>query len=171
MTSLTSWNLTMKPYPSCTCRLPDPGVITHWGRVTYLCVSKLIIIASHNGLSPGRRQAIIWINAGILFIEPLGKNFSEILIESDTFSFQKMHLKILSDKWQPFFLCFNVLRPYHSSHLVQILKYIHPWILQMKFWSWTSWIFLLIWKKMILGFKAFLWHMTGIRPPTCHKIL
>ena len=29
-------------------------------------VSKLTIIGSDNGLSPGRRQAIIWTNAGIL---------------------------------------------------------------------------------------------------------
>ena len=45
--------------------------------------SKLTIIGSDNGLSPGRRQAIIWTNAGtcILLIGPLGTNFSEILIE------------------------------------------------------------------------------------------
>ena len=39
--------------------------LTHWGRVTHLCVSKLTIIGSDNGLSPDRRQAIIWTNAGI----------------------------------------------------------------------------------------------------------
>ena len=38
---------------------------THWGRATHTCVSKLTIIASDNGLSPGWRQAIIWNNAGI----------------------------------------------------------------------------------------------------------
>ena len=54
--------------------------LTHWGRVTHLCVSKLTSIASNNGLSPGRRQAIIWNNAGILLIGSLGTNFSEILI-------------------------------------------------------------------------------------------
>ena len=40
--------------------------------MTHICVSKITIIGSDNGLSPGRRQAIIWINAGILFIEPCG---------------------------------------------------------------------------------------------------
>ena len=30
------------------------------------------IIGSDNGVSPGRRQAIIWTNAGIFFIGPLG---------------------------------------------------------------------------------------------------
>ena len=83
--------------------------LTHWGRATHICVSKLIIIASDNGLSPGRRQAIIWNNAGILSIRLLGTNFSEILIEILTFSFTKMHLKVLSVKWWPFCLGLNVL--------------------------------------------------------------
>ena len=52
----------------------------------YICVSKLTIIGSDNGLSPDRRQAIIWTNAGLsLLIGPLGTNFSEILIEILTF--------------------------------------------------------------------------------------
>ena len=38
------------------------------------------IIGSDNGLSPGRHQAIIWTNDGILLIGTLGTNFSEILI-------------------------------------------------------------------------------------------
>ena len=75
--------------------------LTHWGRVTHICVSKIIIIGSDNGLSPNRRQAIIWTNAGILLIGPLGTNFSEILIE--TFSYKKMRLKTLSAKWRLFF--------------------------------------------------------------------
>ena len=54
------------------------GSLTHWGRETHICVSKLTIIASDNGLSPGRRQAIIWTNVGILLIGPLGTNFNEI---------------------------------------------------------------------------------------------
>ena len=33
--------------------------LTHWGRVTHICVSKLSIFGLDNGLSPGRRQAII----------------------------------------------------------------------------------------------------------------
>ena len=63
--------------------------LTHWGRVTYICVSKVGNIGSDNGLPPGRRQAIIWTNAGILLIGPLGINFSEILIEIKTVSFNK----------------------------------------------------------------------------------
>ena len=56
-------------------------LLTHWGRVTHICVGKLTIFGSDNGFSPERRQAIIWTNAGILIIGPLGTNFSEILIE------------------------------------------------------------------------------------------
>ena len=60
-------------------------VLTHWGLVTHICVSKLTIIGSDNGLSLSRRQAIIITNAGMLLIGPLGTNFSEILIEINTF--------------------------------------------------------------------------------------
>ena len=45
---------------------------THWGRVAHICVDNLTTIGSDNGLSPGRRQAIIWTNAGILLFGPLG---------------------------------------------------------------------------------------------------
>ena len=83
--------------------------LTHWGRVTHICVGKLIIIGSDNGLSPGRRQAIIRTNAGILLIGPLRTNFSEILIEIRTFSFKKMRLKVSSAKWRTFCLGLNVL--------------------------------------------------------------
>ena len=66
--------------------------------MTHICISKLTIIGSDNGLSPNQRQAIIWTNDGILLIETLGTNFSEILIEIHTFSFKKMHLKMSSEK-------------------------------------------------------------------------
>ena len=81
--------------------------LTHWGRVTHICVSNLTITGSDNGLSPGRRQAIIWTNAGILLIGPLGTNFSEILIDINTF--KKMRLKMSSAKWRPFCLGLNEL--------------------------------------------------------------
>ena len=45
-------------------------VLTHWGRVMHVCISKLTIIGSDNGLSPQRRQTIIWTNGRILFIRP-----------------------------------------------------------------------------------------------------
>ena len=73
-------------------------LLTHWDRVTHICVSKLIIIGPDNGLSPGRRQATIWTSAGISLIGPLGANFSDILIEIHTFSFKKIPLTFSSGK-------------------------------------------------------------------------
>ena len=86
-----------------------PHLLTHWGRVTHICVSNLTIIGSDNGLAPARRQAIIWTNAGILLIGPCGTNFSEILIGIQTFSFKKIRLKMSSAKFRPFCLSLNVL--------------------------------------------------------------
>ena len=83
--------------------------ITHWGLVTHICVSKLTITGSDNGLSPGRRQAIIWTNAGILLIGPLGTNFSEIFIEMYISLFKKMYLKMSSGQWRPFCPGLNVI--------------------------------------------------------------
>ena len=85
-----------------------PYVLTHWGRVTHICVSKLTIIDSDNGLSPGRRQAFTWTNVGILLIEPLETKFSEILIKIDIFSFKKIYSK-MSGKWGQFCHGLNVL--------------------------------------------------------------
>ena len=94
-------------------------VLTHWGRVTHICVSRLTITGSDNGLSSGQRQAIIWTNFGILLIGPLGTNFSENSIEMLTFSFTKMRLKVSSAKWLPFCLGLNVLsyHPYVETDL------------------------------------------------------
>ena len=77
--------------------------------MTHICVGKLTIIGSDNVLSPDQRQAIIWTNAGILKIGPLGTNFSEILIEILTFSFKKMRLKGSSAKRWPSCLDRNVI--------------------------------------------------------------
>ena len=86
--------------------------LTHWGRVTHICVSKLTITGSDNGLSPGRRQTIIWTNVGILLIRTLETHFSEILGEIKSFSFSKMHLKMSSAKWRLFGLGLNELKSY-----------------------------------------------------------
>ena len=57
-------------------------MLIHCGRATHICVSKLTIIGPNNGLSPGRRQAIIWTNAGILSSRSWGTHLSEIHIFS-----------------------------------------------------------------------------------------
>ena len=112
--------------------------------MTHIWVSKLTSIGSDNGLSPGRRQAIIWTNAGILLIRPLGTNFSEILIEIHTFSFKKMHLKMSTGKWRSFCLGLNVfnkvifhhtLLTWHSAYLTWILFTSWRKIAKYEFWQ------------------------------------
>ena len=66
--------------------------LTPLGQVTHICVNKLTPIASDNVLLPGWRQAIIWTNAGISLIVPLGPPFGEFFIEILTFSVTKMHV-------------------------------------------------------------------------------
>ena len=93
---------TINPYNDEASAYRSDLALTHWGRVTHLCVGKLTTNGSDNGLSPGRRQVIIWTNTGILLIGPLGTNFIEHLIGILTFSFTIMHLKMSSAKWRPF---------------------------------------------------------------------
>ena len=83
---IEDWHV--QPFPSTIFTSPW-STLTHWGRVTHICVSNSTIIASDNGMSPDRRQAIIWTNAGMLQIELLRTNLSEILMEIQTFSFRK----------------------------------------------------------------------------------
>ena len=100
--------------------------LTHWGRVTHLCVGKLIIIGSDNGLSPDRRQAIIWTNSGLLSIGPLRTYFSENLIKIQQFSLKKMHVNMSSAKC----LGFNVLSaiaPISQGHAMTWKHLSHCW--------------------------------------------
>ena len=105
--------------------------LTHWGRVTHICVGKLTIIGSDNGLSPGRRQAIIWTNAGILLIGTLGTNFSEILIEIRIFSFKKMGLKVSSAKWRLFCLGLNLLMNSWMIYISVGASQLSVWCIQL----------------------------------------
>ena len=93
--------------------------LTHCGRVTHICVGKPTITGSDNGLSPGRREVIIWTNAVILLIGPVGTNFNEIFGEIQTFSFRKIRLKMSSAECCPFRLGLNVLR--HTVPLILCL--------------------------------------------------
>ena len=86
--------------------------------MTYICVSRLTIIGSDNGLSPDLRHAILWTNVGLLLIRPLGTNFIEISIDIRIFSLNKMHLKMSSGKWQPFCLGLNVLNSCFGCALI-----------------------------------------------------
>ena len=109
--------------------------ITHWGPVTHICVSDLTSIGSDNGLSPGRRQAIIRTNAGILLIKPSGTNFSEFVGEILIFSFKKMPLKVSSVKRRPFCLGLNVL--ILSRRIYYWMRYLFDRTIYLHRLSWT----------------------------------
>ena len=104
----------------------------------FICDSKLTIIGSDNGLLPGWHQAIIWTNARILLIGPLGKNFDDILIEVYTFSLKKMHLKMLSGKWRPFCPGLNVIT--HWGLVMHIYMCLPAWssLVQVMAWCLTG---------------------------------
>ena len=74
--------------------------LTHRDRVTHICVSILSTVGSDNGLSPGRRQAIIWTNAGIMLMEPMGISFNDNLIKIQQLPFKKLRLKMSSEWWR-----------------------------------------------------------------------
>ena len=87
MKNIWRWSLSIITNRTCdrskyiVCKKLIQYYSTYWGRATHICVSKQIIIGSDNGVSPGRRQAIIRTNAGISLIWTMGTNFSEILSE------------------------------------------------------------------------------------------
>ena len=68
-------------------------------------------------------------NAGILLIGPPGTNFKIFVIIIHTFSFMKIHFKILYGKWQPFCLGLNVLSmlclPLDKYEMWTNINYIH----------------------------------------------
>ena len=101
-----------------------------------ICDGYLTTIGSDNGLSPGRRQAIIWTNDGILLIRPLGTKFSEILIRIQTFSFKKLHLKTSSAKWGLFCLGLNELiyLKRHFNNSTSVHDGIMTWKLFPHYW-------------------------------------
>ena len=64
----------------------------------YMSVNR-VSTGSDNGSSPIRRHVIIKTNTGLLPIEPLRINFSEIVIKTQNFSFMKIHPKVSSAMW------------------------------------------------------------------------
>ena len=87
-------------------------------------------LSYHHCLSPIRRQAIIWTNAGILLIRALGSDFSEISIGIQILSSKKLHFKTSSAKWRPFCLGLNELTNIIGLMIHGICKYVglyNPW--------------------------------------------
>ena len=90
--------------------------LSHWGLVRHICICKLAIIGSDNGLSIYRRQAITGTNAEVLAIRLWVIPFSEISSQICIFSFEKIYLKMSSGKWWPLCLGLNVLTVYPKKY-------------------------------------------------------
>ena len=112
------------------------GDLTQWGRVTHMCVSRLTTIGSDNGLSPDRRQAIIWTNAGILLVGPLGTKLhwklyqkSYIWIKENAFENILSRLqyvkRIESSELPPYITFINILLNSNISVFMEKLKMAH----------------------------------------------
>ena len=106
--------------------------LTHSGRVAHICVGNLTIIGSNNGLSPDRRQAIIWTNAGISLIGPYGANFSEILIEILTFPLKNAFENVVCE------MTAILSRP-QWVNCVMWMSHVYSHIMQ-EFNCWVFWI-------------------------------
>ena len=73
-----SWHELIKTKYIGTKHLHD-NYLTHWGRVTCICVRNLTIFDLDKGLSLGWRQVIIiWTNVRIVLIGPLETKLKEI---------------------------------------------------------------------------------------------
>ena len=84
-------------------------VLTYWGRVTHLCVSKIVSLGSGYGISPGRCQAIFWTNVFCMVNwtvwEKRSGNFQS---KSTHIYLSNVHLKLSSAKWWPCCLVLNL---------------------------------------------------------------
>ena len=93
--------------PLCQAILLFNSFLTHWSRVTHICISKLTTIGLDSGLLPGWLQVIIWTNAGILLNWTLWTNFGGTLGKIHIFSLKKNTFENV--KWEQFCLGLNVL--------------------------------------------------------------
>ena len=106
--------------------------LNNWGRVVHICSSKLTIIGSDNGLSPGQCQAIIWTNAEMLLIAPLGTIYSDIWmidLNEPRVSLQiyecicHIHMPCICTSWSASLLC--ILGMWNWSLCLEIPQHHH----------------------------------------------
>ena len=107
--------MTRKVWGEIIYRFPNFNgcIVVVWELISYFSPRFVMEIIIHAGvinqhhwfcysLSHVPRQPIIWTSAGILLIGPLGRNFIEILIKIQQFSYKNMNFKISSAKRWPF---------------------------------------------------------------------
>ena len=81
-----------------------------FGLVTHICAGPLTIIVSDNALCLVGAKSVSEPMCD-KSIQPLGANFSYILFKIYVFSYKRMHLKVLSEKWRPICYGLHVLTP------------------------------------------------------------
>ena len=143
---------------SCACKLHiynyshrSQSHLSHWGRVTHICASKL----SHLWF---RQWLVAWTAASHYPNQCRNIVNWTISIEIDTFSCKKMHLKMSSGKWRPFCLDLNVLttlthtivtsfllnvadwqslykQPYLASNLEKIVVQVQVFFIRSRMWN------------------------------------
>ena len=94
--------------------------LINWGQVKLICVIKLTIIVSDNGLSLGRCRSVIHTNDGLLSNGTMATIFSGILSEIYIFSFKQINLKMSFAKWRQFGLDLNELNDSYKT-------WMNPW--------------------------------------------
>ena len=132
-------------------------LLSHWGRVTHICVIKLSIIGSDNGLSPGRRQAIIWTSAETLLISALRTNFSEIFSDIQMSWFKKIHLKMSSENGGHFVsasMCYGLK--------CEVVSY-EGWNKPNSLWMLYIVVYMIIWMYFLVYYslRNSTWHIAG----------
>ena len=95
--------------------------------MTHICISKRTNIDSDDGLTPGRRQAIIWTNTGILLIRPMAmaSQITSVSIVSSTVCSGVDHRKHQSSA--PLAFVRGIRRwPVNSPHKGPVTRKIFP---------------------------------------------
>ena len=101
--------------------------LTHWGRVTHICVGNLTIIGSDTGLH--------YLNQCWNIVSWTARNKLQWNVNQNSYIFiKKIQLKMLSGKWRPFCLGLNVLGRV-SKRLPSIF---YPDPLGLLHWHWRN---------------------------------
>ena len=88
--------------------------LSHWGGVTYKCISKIICFWC---------QGIIWTSVGLLSIGHLWINFQWNFKGNSNIFILEMHLKLASARWHPFRPSLNVLTAHDRASFARFPKH------------------------------------------------
>ena len=129
-----------KPHPDGCHRGYLSRSLTHWGRVTHICVGKLTIIGSDNGLSPSHYLNQRWNIVNWTLRNKLQLNFdrnSNIFIEENTFENVVWELLFISSRPQ----CVKASHCYSAGEEVTVEFHLRVPDLQLscRHFTWKGW--------------------------------